>query len=335
MFNNKTIFISGGTGSFGQQFVRQVLAKYKVKKIIIYSRDEYKQFLMRSAFPVEKYSCLRFFLGDVRDKDRLLLGMKEVDYVVHSAALKHVPAAEYNPMEFVKTNIYGAENIVYAAIESKVKKVIALSTDKAVNPINLYGATKLASDKIFVAANNLVGKQDTKFSVVRYGNVVGSRGSIVPFFQDLINKNSKYLPITDPEMTRFWITLEQGVDFVLKTFKIMNGGEIFIPKIPSIKIVDLAKAMAPNIKKKIIGVRPGEKMHELMCSKETYRDTLEFRNFYIILPYFKKFIIKKKLFKNLNENFKNVSKDFEYSSEKNKWFLNIKDIQSLNENIIK
>ena len=335
MFNNKTIFISGGTGSFGQQFVRQVLAKYKVKKIIIYSRDEYKQFLMRSAFPVEKYSCLRFFLGDVRDKDRLLLGMKEVDYVVHSAALKHVPAAEYNPMEFVKTNIYGAENIVYAAIESKVKKVIALSTDKAVNPINLYGATKLASDKIFVAANNLVGKQDTKFSVVRYGNVVGSRGSIVPFFQDLINKNSKYLPITDPEMTRFWITLEQGVDFVLKTFKIMNGGEIFIPKIPSIKIVDLAKAMAPNIKKKIIGVRPGEKMHELMCSKETYRDTLEFRNFYIILPYFKKFIIKKKLFKNLNENFKNVSKDFEYSSEKNKWFLNIKNIQSLNENIIK
>jgi UDP-N-acetylglucosamine 4,6-dehydratase len=335
MFNNKTIFISGGTGSFGQQFVRQILAKYKVKKIIIYSRDEYKQFLMRSAFPVDKYSCLRFFLGDVRDKDRLLLGMKEVDYVVHAAALKHVPAAEYNPMEFVKTNIYGAENIMYAAIESKVKKVIALSTDKAVNPINLYGATKLASDKIFVAANNLVGKQDTKFSVVRYGNVVGSRGSIVPFFQDLINKNSKYLPITDPEMTRFWITLEQGVDFVLKTFKIMIGGEIFIPKIPSIKIVDLAKAMAPNIKKKIIGVRPGEKMHELMCSKENYRDTLEFRNFYIILPYFKKFIIKKKFFKNLNENFKNVSKDFEYSSEKNKWFLNIKDIQSLNENIIK
>jgi UDP-N-acetylglucosamine 4,6-dehydratase len=335
MFNNKTIFISGGTGSFGQQFVRQILAKYKVKKVIIYSRDEYKQFLMRSAFPVEKYSCLRFFLGDVRDKDRLLLGMKEVDYVVHAAALKHVPAAEYNPMEFVKTNIYGAENIMYAAIESKVKKVIALSTDKAVNPINLYGATKLASDKIFIAANNLVGRQDTKFSVVRYGNVVGSRGSIVPFFQDLINKNSKYLPITDPEMTRFWITLEQGVDFVLKTFKIMNGGEIFIPKIPSIKIVDLAKAMAPNIKKKIIGVRPGEKMHELMCSKENYRDTLEFRNFYIILPYFKKFIIKKKFFKNLNENFKNVSKDFEYSSEKNKWFLNIKDIQSLNENIIK
>ena len=285
MFNNKTIFISGGTGSFGQQFVRQVLAKYKVKKIIIYSRDEYKQFLMRSAFPVEKYSCLRFFLGDVRDKDRLLLGMKEVDYVVHSAALKHVPAAEYNPMEFVKTNIYGAENIVYAAIESKVKKVIALSTDKAVNPINLYGATKLASDKIFVAANNLVGKQDTKFSVVRYGNVVGSRGSIVPFFQDLINKNSKYLPITDPEMTRFWITLEQGVDFVLKTFKIMNGGEIFIPKIPSIKIVDLAKAMAPNIKKKIIGVRPGEKIHELMCQKEMSNQILEFKNFYIIIPF--------------------------------------------------
>jgi len=337
MFNNKTIFISGGTGSFGQQFVRQILAKYKVKKVIIYSRDEYKQFLMRSAFPVEKYSCLRFFLGDVRDKDRLLLGMKEVDYVVHAAALKHVPAAEYNPMEFVKTNIYGAENIMYAAIESKVKKVIALSTDKAVNPINLYGATKLASDKIFVAANNLVGKQDTKFSVVRYGNVVGSRGSIVPFFQDLINKNSKYLPITDPEMTRFWITLEQGVDFVLKTFKIMNGGEIFIPKIPSIKIIDLAKAMAPNIKKKIIGVRPGEKIHELMCPKEMSKQTLDFKDFYIILPYFyfskdsSKYI--KNYFSVLREKGKKVLSDFEYSSETNKEFLNLGQIITLNKKI--
>ena len=334
MFNNKAIFISGGTGSFGQQFVRQILAKYKVKKIIIYSRDEHKQFLMRSAFPVKKYSCLRFFLGDVRDKDRLLLGMKEVDYVVHAAALKHVPAAEYNPMEFVKTNIYGAENIVYAAIESKVKRVIALSTDKAVNPINLYGATKLASDKIFVAANNLVGKQDTKFSVVRYGNVIGSRGSIVPFFQDLVNKNSKYLPITDLEMTRFWITLEQGVDFVLKTFKIMKGGEIFIPKIPSIKIVDLAKAIAPNIKKKIIGVRPGEKIHELMCTKEMSKQTLEFKDFYVILPYFSFSKDSLKYIKNyfilLGEKGKNVSSNFEYSSEKNKEFLNLGQIITLN-----
>ncbi len=334
MFNDKTILISGGTGSFGQQFVRQILAKYKVKKIIIYSRDEYKQFIMRSVFPEEKYSCLRFFLGDIRDKDRLLLGMKEVDYVVHAAALKHVPAAEYNPMEFVKTNIYGAENIVYAAIESKVQKVIALSTDKAVNPINLYGATKLASDKIFVAANNLVGKQNTKFSVVRYGNVFGSRGSIVPFFQDLIDKNSKYLPITDPEMTRFWITLEKGVDFVLKTFKIMNGGEIFIPKIPSIKIIDLAKAMAPNIKKKIIGIRPGEKIHELMCPKEMSKQTLEFKDFYIILPYFSFSKDSSKYIKNyfdiLREKGKEVLPDFEYSSETNKKFLNLSQIITLN-----
>ena len=337
MFNNKTIFISGGTGSFGQQFVRQILAKYKVKKIIIYSRDEYKQFLMRSVFPVEKYSCLRFFLGDVRDKDRLLLGMKEVDYVVHAAALKHVPAAEYNPMEFVKTNIYGAENIVYAAIESKVQRVIALSTDKAVNPINLYGATKLVSDKIFVSANNLVGKQDIKFSVVRYGNVVGSRGSIAPFFQDLINNNCKYLPITDPNMTRFWITLEKGVDFVLKSFKIMNGGEIFIPKIPSIKIVDLAKAMGPNIRTKIIGIRAGEKIHELMCAKEMSKQTLEFRDFYIILPYFYysndslKYI--KNYFSILKEKGKKVPLNFEYSSETNRKFLNLSQIMTLNKNI--
>jgi UDP-N-acetylglucosamine 4,6-dehydratase len=337
MFNNKTIFISGGTGSFGQQFVRQILAKYKVKKIIIYSRDEYKQFLMRSVFPAEKYSCLRFFLGDVRDKDRLLLGMKEVDYVVHAAALKHVPAAEYNPMEFVKTNIYGAENIVYAAIESKVQRVIALSTDKAVNPINLYGATKLVSDKIFVAANNLVGKQDIKFSVVRYGNVVGSRGSIAPFFQDLINNNCKYLPITDPNMTRFWITLEKGVDFVLKSFKIMNGGEIFIPKIPSIKIVDLAKAMGPNIRTKIIGIRAGEKIHELMCAKEMSKQTLEFRDFYIILPYFYysndslKYI--KNYFSILKEKGKKVPLNFEYSSETNRKFLNLSQIMTLNKNI--
>lgn len=335
MFDNKTIFISGGTGSFGHQFVGQILTKYKVKKIIIYSRDEYKQFLMRSKFPEEKYSCLRFFLGDVRDKDRLLFAMKEVDYVVHAAALKHVPAAEYNPMEFVKTNIYGAENIMYAAIQSKVRKVIALSTDKAVNPINLYGATKLASDKIFVAANNLVGKQHTKFSVVRYGNVIGSRGSIVPFFQDLINNNCKYLPITDSKMTRFWITLEQGVDFVLKSFKLMNGGEIFVPKIPSIKIIDLAKAMAPNIKTKIIGIRPGEKIHELMCPKEMSEQTLEFRNFYIILPYFSKdsFKYTKNYFSLLREKGKKVTLNFEYSSETNKKFLNPNQIINLNKNI--
>ena len=252
MFNNKIIFITGGTGSFGQKFIEVVSTLYKPKKLIVYSRDEYKQFLMQKKFNPKKYPFLRFLLGDVRDLERLKMAMRGADYVVHAAALKHVPGAEYNPMEFVKTNINGAENVVQSAISEKVKKVIALSTDKAANPINLYGATKLASDKIFIAANNIVGKQNTSFSVVRYGNVVGSRGSVYQVFRDLIDKKSKFLPITDKRMTRFWITLNEGVDFVLKSFKRMSGGEIFVPKIPSILITDLAKAMAPKIKIKII-----------------------------------------------------------------------------------
>ena len=287
MFNNKNIFISGGTGSFGNAFTRLLLSKYKPKKIVIYSRDEYKQYLMSEKFPNSKFQNLRFLIGDIRDKDRLILAMKDIDYVVHAAALKQVPAAEYNPMEFVKTNIEGAENIIHASITQKVKKIIALSTDKAANPINLYGATKLASDKIFIAANNIVGNQNTKFSVVRYGNVLGSRGSVVPFFQKLI-ANKQVLPVTDKRMTRFWITLNEGTNFVLNSFKRMLGGEIFVPKIPSVRIIDLAKAMSSNNKIKIIGIRPGEKIHELMCPNETQDVTFKFKDHFVILPYLKK-----------------------------------------------
>ncbi len=272
MFNGKNILITGGTGSFGKKYTKILLERYKPNKIIIYSRDELKQYEMAQEY---SHKCMRYFIGDVRDKDRLNKAMKDVDYVIHAAALKHVPIAEYNPMECIKTNINGAQNVIDSAIENKVKKVIALSTDKAANPVNLYGATKLASDKLFVAANNLVGKQDIKFSVVRYGNVVCSRGSVIPFFQKLIAEGSKELPITDERMTRFLITLEQGVEFVLKNFERMQGGEIFVPKIPSIKIVDLAKTLAPNLPYKIIGIRPGEKLHEIMCPSDDSHLTLE------------------------------------------------------------
>ena len=334
MFNNKTFFITGGTGSFGNEFVDTVLRKYKPKKIIIYSRDEYKQFKMQKKFSSNKYSNLRFFLGDVRDRDRLVLAMKDVDFVIHAAALKQVPAAEYNPMEFVKTNIHGAENIIYAAISQKVKKVIALSTDKACNPINLYGATKLASDKVFIAANNIVGSQSTSFSVVRYGNVVGSRGSVVPYFKKLIDDKSNFLPITDERMTRFWITLEESVEFVLKCFQNMLGGEIYVPKIPSIKIVDLAKAMAPNLKTKIIGIRPGEKIHELLCPKESAHLTIDFNDHYVIFPSPQAFDLKTDfLFNNRKEKGKTVKNNFEYSSGQNEKFLNVKEIKDLNKKI--
>ena len=330
MFNNKVIFISGGTGSFGNSFVSLLTKKYKPKKIIIYSRDEYKQNVMQERFPSMKYDCLRFFIGDVRDRERLVIAMRGVDFAIHAAALKQVPTAEYNPMEFVKTNIHGAENIINAAIVNKVKKLITLSTDKAANPINLYGATKLASDKIFIAANNIVGKQETIFSVVRYGNVSASRGSVLPLFDNLIKKGAKYLPITDKKMTRFWITLEQGVNFVVQSFKRMSGGETFVPKIPSIKIVDLAKAMAPNLGTKIIGVRPGEKIHELMCPNEFHRLTLNFKDHFVIFPSPKTFDKKRNFLKNkLGEIGKKVGENFEYSSDKNTNFLNIKQIRKL------
>lgn len=281
MFNNKNILITGGTGSFGKKYTELLLEKYKPNKIIIYSRDELKQYEMSQEYDAK---CMRYFIGDVRDAQRLKKAMKDVDFVIHAAALKHVPIAEYNPMECIKTNINGAQNVIDAAIENKVSKIIALSTDKAANPVNLYGATKLASDKLFVAANNLVGTQDTKFSVVRYGNVIGSRGSVIPYFKKLITEGKSELPITDEKMTRFMITLEQGVEFVLKNFERMQGGEIFIPKIPSMKIVDLAKALAPNLPHDIIGIRPGEKLHEIMCPSDDSHLTLEFHDHYVIKP---------------------------------------------------
>ena len=333
MFNNKNIFISGGTGSFGNAFTRLLLTKYKPKKIVIYSRDEYKQYLMNEKFPSSKFKNLRFLIGDVRDKDRLVLAMKDIDYVVHAAALKQVPVAEYNPMEFVKTNIEGAENIIHASISQKVKKIIALSTDKAANPINLYGATKLASDKIFIAANNIVGNQNTKFSVVRYGNVLGSRGSVVPLFQKLI-ADKKALPVTDKRMTRFWITLNEGINFVTSSFRRMLGGEIFVPKIPSVKIIDLAKAMSSNNRIKIIGIRPGEKMHELMCPNETHNLTLEFKDHYVILPYVQRNKSRKIFINAIGEKSQKVHSDFEYSSDKNFHFLTSKEIKKYNKDFL-
>ena len=279
MFNDKNILITGGTGSFGKKYTEMILSKYKPNKIIIFSRDELKQYEMAQTFNED---CMRYFIGDVRDGQRLVEAMDDVDIVIHAAALKHVPVAEYNPMECIKTNIDGAQNVIKAAIKNEVEKVIALSTDKASSPINLYGATKLASDKLFVAANNMVGKRKTRFSVVRYGNVIGSRGSVVPFFKKLIQDGATELPITDPQMTRFLITLEGGVQFVLDNFSRMHGGEIFIPKIPSMKITDLAKALAPDLPHKIIGIRPGEKMHEVMITADD--KVVEFDTYYTITP---------------------------------------------------
>ncbi len=318
MLNDKNILITGGTGSFGKQFVHTILKKYKPNKIIIYSRDELKQFEMAQEFSCK---CMRYFIGDVRDADRLKKAMRDVDIVIHAAALKHVPIAEYNPMECIKTNINGAQNVVDAALENGVSKIIALSTDKAANPVNLYGATKLASDKLFVAANNLTGTADIKFSVVRYGNVIGSRGSVVPFFNKLIKDGATRLPITDIKMTRFFITLKDGVDFVLKNFQRMQGGEIFVPKIPSMKIIDLAKAMAPNLPNDIIGIRPGEKLHEIMCPADDSHLTLEFDDHYVITPTIQ-FSSKRDYTKNiLGEIGINVEQGFEYNSGKNSCWL--------------
>jgi UDP-N-acetylglucosamine 4,6-dehydratase len=281
MFNDKSILITGGTGSFGHQYVQTLLANYKPARLIIFSRDELKQYEMAQRFNAP---CMRYFLGDVRDSARLMQAMSGVDLVIHAAALKQVPAAEYNPMECIKTNIYGAENVIRAAIENNVDKVIALSTDKAASPINLYGATKLASDKLFVAANNMVGSGRTRFSVVRYGNVVGSRGSVVPFFAKLVAQGATELPITDERMTRFWISLQEGVDFVLTNFRRMQGGEIFVPKLPSIRITDLARAMGPGLPHRVVGIRPGEKLHETMCPADDSHLTLEFAEHFVIRP---------------------------------------------------
>ncbi|MDB5764019.1 MAG: pseB [Herminiimonas sp.] len=328
MFNQKSILITGGTGSFGKQYVSTLLARFQPRRIIVYSRDELKQFEMQQDF---NQSCMRYFIGDVRDKERLVQAMQGVDYVIHAAALKQVPAAEYNPMECIKTNIHGAENVIHAALANGVQKVIALSTDKAANPINLYGATKLASDKLFVAANNMAGGHPTQFSVVRYGNVVGSRGSVVPFFKKLIGNRSDHLPITDERMTRFWITLQEGVDFVLANFERMVGGEIFVPKIPSVRVVDLARAMAPDLPHKIIGIRPGEKLHEIMCPADDSHLTLEFKNHFVIRPSIT-FTRRTNDFTTnlLGETGVPVEQGCEYNSGKNHHFLNFEEIMEFN-----
>ncbi|RAZ44692.1 UDP-N-acetylglucosamine 4,6-dehydratase (inverting) [Campylobacter hyointestinalis] len=330
MFNNKNILITGGTGSFGKKYTKILLQNYKPNKIIIYSRDELKQYEMASEF---NQKCMRYFIGDIRDEKRLKTAMNGVDYVIHAAAMKHVPIAEYNPMECIKTNINGASNVINASLECGVQKVIALSTDKACNPVNLYGATKLASDKLFIAANNIAGNKPTRFSVVRYGNVVGSRGSVVPLFKKLIANGARDLPITDTRMTRFWITLEQGVNFVLKNFARMQGGELFIPKIPSMKMTDLAKAMAPNLGIKIIGIRPGEKLHETMISKDDAHLTYEFDDHYVIVPSIH-FLTEPNFSLNLlGEKGLKINGEFEYSSNTNKEWLDSARLNQMLENV--
>lgn len=328
MFNDKSILITGGTGSFGKQYIKTILERYQPRRLIVFSRDELKQFEMQQVF---NHRCMRYFIGDVRDLERLQQAMKNVDYVIHAAALKQVPAAEYNPTECLKTNVHGAENVIRAAIDNEVEKVIALSTDKAANPINLYGASKLASDKLFVAANNMAGGHRTTFGVVRYGNVVGSRGSVVPFFGKLIREGSDHLPITHEDMTRFWITLQQGVDFVLKNFQRMQGGEIFVPKIPSVRVTDLATAMAPDLPQKIIGIRPGEKLHEIMCPADDSHLTLEFDDHYVIRPTIVFHHADMDYTRNLlGEEGVPVAQGFAYNSGENPHFLSIEEIQEFN-----
>lgn len=326
MLNNKSILITGGTGSFGKKFIETIFEKYNPSRVIIYSRDEYKQDVVKKMFASkisqEQQSKLRFFIGDVRDKDRLYRAFKGVDYVIHAAAMKQVPACEYNPFEAIKTNIHGAQNVVDAALDCGVKKVVALSTDKAVNPINLYGGTKLVSDKLFISANAYSGSSGTIFSVVRYGNVAGSRGSVIPFFQELINRGETELPITDIRMTRFWITLEDGVELVFKSLRESKGGETYISKIPSFRIVDLAKAMIEEGSIKEVGIREGEKLHEVMIPKDESRMTFEYENHYIIYPHFDWWNTR-----NFIEGGKPIEEGFEYNSENNTEWLSVEDLR--------
>ncbi len=319
MLSGKTILITGGTGSFGKAFTRLALEKFNPEKVIIYSRDEFKQYQMQKKFTSDK---LRFFIGDVRDSKRLYRALSGVDFVIHAAAMKHVTASEYNPFEAVQTNIMGAQNLINGAIDSGVKKVVALSTDKACNPVNLYGATKLCSDKLFVAANAYAGKLETRFSVVRYGNVIGSRGSVVPLFKELGTKG-EMLPITDDRMTRFWITLPAAVKFVVDSLKIMKGGELFIPKIPSMKILDLAEAVVPGCKTRNIGIRPGEKLHEVMISKDDSRNLYEIEDRYIKMPDFPFWKVEQP------ENSKLVKEGFEYSSDSNDRWLGVEKLREV------
>jgi UDP-N-acetylglucosamine 4,6-dehydratase len=331
MLNNKTILITGGTGSFGKSCATYLLKKFKLKKLIIFSRDELKQYHMSNELQnIKKNTKLRFFLGDVRDKERLSFAFKKVDYVIHAAALKQVVAAEYNPQECIKTNIYGAENVVYAAIERQVKKVIALSTDKACNPVNLYGATKLASDKLFINSNKLSGQDKTIFSVVRYGNVINSRGSVVPLFKEINKSKNKIFTLTHPDMTRFFITLNQSVEFVISTFSRMRGGEIFIPKLPNVKIIDIINAINSKPKIKIIGIRQGEKIHETLGGKEEARNTLEYDKHYLLIPSFNSDYIKKYLIDPITKKRgKFVSKNFVYESSNINGRLKINSIKKL------
>lgn len=326
MLENKSILVTGGTGSFGKKFVERVLINYDIKKIIVYSRDEYKQDVLKkyllNKYP-EQISKVRFFIGDVRDKDRVKRATKDVDYIVHAAAMKQVPSCEYNPFEAIKTNIYGAQNIIDAAIDNNVRKVIALSTDKAVNPINLYGGTKLVSDKLFISANAYSGQCRTRFSVVRYGNVAGSRGSIIPFFKNIIEQNEKEIPITDERMTRFFISLEEGVDLVLKALKESKGGETYISKIPSFNVTDIARAMLDNCEFKIIGIREGEKLHEVMITKDDSRNTYEYDKHYIIYPNFEWWNFEK----HFTPGGKLIEDGFEYNSGNNVDWLSIDQLR--------
>lgn len=324
MLDNKTILITGGTGSFGKKFLEMIFAQYNPKKVIIYSRDEFKQSLMKHEYQDKvDMSKVRFFIGDVRDKDRLYRAFRGVDYVIHAAAMKQVPTCEYNPFEAIKTNIHGAQNIIDAALDSGVKKVVALSTDKAVNPINLYGGTKLVSDKLFVSANAYSGDHGTVFSVVRYGNVAGSRGSVIPFFKTLIEEGQKELPITDFRMTRFWITLEQGVELVFKALKESQGGETYISKIPSFKITDIAKAMKADILLKEVGIREGEKLHEAMITKEDSRSTYEYENHYVIYPNFEWWDVST----HSTNGGKLIEEGFEYNSDGNVKWLGVEELK--------
>jgi UDP-N-acetylglucosamine 4,6-dehydratase len=326
LFEDKALLVTGGTGSFGRRFIATLLREHRPRRVVVYSRDELKQFEMQQEFSAD---CMRYFLGDVRDLDRLRQAMRGIDYVVHAAALKQVPAAEYNPTECIRTNVSGAENVINAALDNNVAKVVALSTDKAANPINLYGATKLLSDKLFVAANNIAGGHATRFAVVRYGNVVGSRGSVLPFFRKRIADGADSLPITDPRMTRFWITLQGGVDFVRDAFQRMHGGEIFVPRIPSARIVDLARALAPELPHRIVGIRPGEKLHEMMISRDDASHTYAFPGHFVIAPAIKFVVSDDYAVDATGARGVPVPEGFEYVSDTNPQFLDVEALRSL------
>jgi UDP-N-acetylglucosamine 4,6-dehydratase len=322
---DKAILVTGGTGSFGKAFVRTVLRDHAPRKLIVLSRDELKQYEMAQEFSQDRHPCMRYFIGDVRDATRLELAMGDVDYVVHAAALKQVPTAEYNPIECVRTNIHGAENVVTAAIRAGVDKVIALSTDKAANPVNLYGASKLASDKIFIGGNHLSGKGGPRYAVVRYGNVLGSRGSVVPYFQRLIDEGADSLPITDPRMTRFWITLTQGVQLVLSSLAMMRGGETFVPKIPSMRITEMAKALAPDLPQHTVGIRPGEKLHEVLITEDDAREAVELEDRYVVGPAFKHAVTETYV----EDGAKPLSERFRYASDTNPEWLDADGLRAL------